>query len=34
MSGERDGEGEFNKSGLLSPALSSCGEERGNISFG
>jgi hypothetical protein len=32
-SGERDGErGIFNKNGLLSQTLSSCGEERENIS--
>src|SRR5213595_1915962 len=28
------GRGAFNKSGLLSPTLSSCGEERENISSG
>src|SRR5216110_1320624 len=28
------GRGAFNKSGLLSPALSSCGEERENMSSG
>ena len=28
------GRGAFNKSGLLSPSLSSCGEERENISSG
>ena len=35
-SGERDGErrGAFNKRGLLSPTVSSCGEEKENISSG
>ena len=28
------GRGAFNKSGLLSPALSSCGEERENMTSG